>query len=68
MSVSPKFGIKTNKLEVFDYGFVVKNNKVKKMKIIQINRINKSTKTYNILEISNSNNYFINGILINNGK
>jgi hypothetical protein len=63
-----KFGIKTNKLEVFDYGFVVKNNKVKKMKIIQINKINKPTKTYNILKIANSNNYFINGILINNGK
>jgi hypothetical protein len=42
MSVSPKFGIKTNKLEVFDL--------------------------LGVKPIANSNNCFINGILINNGK
>jgi len=52
-------------MEVSDFCFMVKNKRLKKVRIIRINRNDKHTKTYNLSEIANSDNYFVNGILVN---
>jgi len=43
-----------------------KNSKLKRIKVVQIMSFEKSMKTYNLTKIANSNNYFVNGILVNN--
>jgi hypothetical protein len=60
------FGFRTGKMEVSDFCFTIRKRRLKKVKIVQIDQIAKSTKTYNLSKIANSNNYFVNGILVNN--
>jgi hypothetical protein len=63
---SKNYGIETKQIEVSDYCLTFKNNKLKKVKVTQIVPFEKSIKTYNLSKIANSNNYFVNGILVNN--
>lgn len=60
------YGIETGQLVISDNCLSVKNNKVKKVKVVQIVPFEKRIKTYNLSKIENSNNYFVNGILVNN--
>ena len=59
------YNIQAEQLEVSDYCFSIKMNKLRKVKILQIEALEKSVKTYNLTKIGNSNNYFVNGILVN---
>ena len=59
------YNIQTVQLEVSDYCFSIKRNKLKKVKVLQIESLEKSVKTYNLTKIENSDNYFVNGILVN---
>ena len=54
------------KLEVSDFCFTIKKNKLKRVQVIEIIQYEESIKTYNLSKISNSNNYFANGILVHN--
>jgi hypothetical protein len=60
------YNIQTRQLEASDFCLTIKKNKLKKVKILQIEPLEKSLKTYNLTRIGNSNNYFVNGILVNN--
>lgn len=60
------YNIQTCQLEVSDYCLTLKRNKLKKVKVLQIETIEKNIKTYNLTKIKNSDNYFVNGILVNN--
>ncbi|MBN1415180.1 MAG: hypothetical protein JW973_08785 [Bacteroidales bacterium] len=60
------YGIEVEKIEISDLCLTTKGNKLKKVKVVNIVTIEKSIKTYNLTRISNSNNYFANGILVNN--
>jgi hypothetical protein len=61
-------GFRTVKMEVFDFCFTIRKRRLKKVKIVQICRIEKPIMTFNLSKIANSNNYFVNGILVNNEK
>jgi hypothetical protein len=63
---SDKGKSQTGQLEVSDYCFTIKRNKLKKVKILQIEPLEESVRTYNLSIIENSDNYFVNGILVNN--
>lgn len=60
------YGIETKQLEASDYCFTVKGNKLRKVKVVKLVPFEESIKTYNLTEIANSNNYFVNGVLVNN--
>lgn len=60
------YGIKTKQLVVSNYCLTFKSNRLKKVKVTQIVSFEESIKTYNLTKIANSNNYFVNGILVNN--
>lgn len=60
------YDLETEKLEVSDYCFTIKKNKLWRVQIIEIIQYEESIKTYNLSKISNSNNYFVNGILVHN--
>ncbi len=60
------YGIKTEQLNTNDVCFTNNGNKLKKVKVVQIVPFEKFIKTYNFTGIANSNNYFVNGILVNN--
>ncbi len=59
------YNIQTGQLEVSDYCLTHKRNKLKKVKILQIKPREESVRTYNLTKIENSDNYFVNGILVN---
>jgi hypothetical protein len=60
------YGLETERLEVSDFCFTIKKNKLKKVQVIEIIQYKESIKTYNLSKIFNSNNYFANGILVHN--
>ncbi|MBN2820299.1 MAG: hypothetical protein JXP36_15085 [Bacteroidales bacterium] len=60
------YGMKTKQLIAKDVCFTYEQNKLKKVKVLQIIPFEDAIKTYNLTEIVNSNNYFVNGILVNN--
>ncbi len=60
------YGIKTGQLNISDFCLTLKRNKIKKVEVVQILPFEESIKTYNLSRIANSNNYFVNGILVNN--
>ncbi|AXP80838.1 hypothetical protein CJ739_1752 [Mariniflexile rhizosphaerae] len=53
-------------LKVSDYCLTNKGDGLKKIKIVRITQFEKTIKTYNLSKISNSSNYFVNSILVNN--
>lgn len=53
-------------LEESNFCLKFKRDKVKRVKILQIVQFEETIKTYNLTKIANSNNYFVNGILVNN--
>ena len=60
------YSIEAGKLEVSDFCFTMKRNKLKRVQVIEIIQYEESIKTYNLSKISNSNNYFVNGVLVHN--
>jgi RHS repeat-associated protein len=62
------YGIDTGQLEVSDFCFIFKASELNKVKVIQIMQLEKSIMTYNLTKIANSNNYFVNGVLVHNGS
>jgi len=59
------YGIKVKKLSVGDVCYIQLKGKLKKVKIREIYSKQGVERTYNLTQISNSNNYFANGILVN---
>jgi len=60
------YGIVTQKLEISDFCVSISGNRLKKIKIIEIIQYEESIRTYNLTKISNSSNYFANGVLVHN--
>jgi len=60
------YGISVGEIEIYDVCLTLKNRRLKKVKVVQIDRIAKPLRTFNISKIGNSNNYFVNGILVRN--
>jgi len=60
------FGFKVGKIEISDICLTPTKKRLRNVKIIQINKVDRTVKTYNLSKIANSNNYFVNGILVNN--
>jgi len=65
LQTQKNYNIQAEQLEASDYCLTIKKNKLRKVKILQIEALEKSVKTYNLTKIENSNNYFVNGILVN---
>jgi RHS repeat-associated protein len=60
------YDLETKKLQISDFCFLIKKNKLKKVKVTNLRLFEDSIKTYNLSKIENSNNYFVNGILVHN--
>lgn len=60
------YGLIVGKLETKDICLYYKRGKLMRTKILKIVEFESLTKTYNLSKIANSNNYFVNGILVNN--
>jgi len=61
-----RYKLNVQSLEKGDKCFYLNNGKFSKIKIKDIQILNNEVKTYNLTGIEGSNNYFVNGILVNN--
>lgn len=62
------YGLKAEKIELGDQCYTLCSGELSLVKIVKITQVSGSFITYNIAELDNNNNYFVNGILVNNEK
>lgn len=62
------YGIEAKQLQSGDECYSYVSGEILLVKILNIKKLTGTFITYNISEISNNNNYFVNGILVNNEK
>ncbi len=60
-----RYGIEALQLENEDICLYFEKGEIIEVKIIEFIPLDKETKTFNLTEIENSDNYFANGVLVN---
>lgn len=68
ISTYKNYGIKAQQLETGDKCYFYSNGELVFINVSSIKKINGTFITYNISELNNNNNFFANGVLVNNEK
>lgn len=66
ISTYKNYGIKARQLEVGDKCYSYSNGELIFINVLSMEKVNGTFITYNISELNNNNNYFANGVLVNN--
>ncbi len=61
-----KYNLEVDQLDEGDICYYLKDEKIVEVKVINISKIKKMQKTYNLSKVSNNKNYFANGVLVHN--
>lgn len=66
ISTYDNYGIKARQLEIGDKCYSYSNGELIFINVLSVEKINGTFISYNISELNNNNNYFANGVLVNN--